>query len=324
LFRGRVNPSTGPASHRTRGAQRAARPRAARPRAAPRLRLDVDVAPLGHPEEPEHVGRIGAQRVDARGRDLVLQRDGQNRRGQTPGCDDAAVDERDRTNDAVRRRDTVLAHERLERNPSEQQRIERAEEARLRECRARVASCEIDEAVGFSRFAGHGVEPESGVAQGHTCPLREVARVGRTVTGHVTKGQTRERLGTIERRRCFALREGAQGYLLKGTDPDAMVAALRGVLNGEPALSPGLAMRILDELRGDTSRRVFVPDRGNVSLTAREAEVLELLRQGLSTAAIGRQLFISPVTVRSHVAAVLKKLKADDRESALSLFRSGR
>jgi DNA-binding NarL/FixJ family response regulator len=121
-----------------------------------------------------------------------------------------------------------------------------------------------------------------------------------------------------------ALREGAQGYLLKGTDPDAMVAALRGVLNGEPALSPGLAMRILDELRGDTSRRVFVPDRGNVALTAREAEVLELLRQGLGTAAIGRQLFISPVTVRSHVAAVLKKLKADDRESALSLFESGR
>jgi DNA-binding NarL/FixJ family response regulator len=121
-----------------------------------------------------------------------------------------------------------------------------------------------------------------------------------------------------------ALREGAQGYLLKGTDPDAMVAALRGVLNGEPALSRGLAMRILDELRGDTSRRVFVPERGNVALTAREAEVLELLRQGLSTAAIGRRLFISPATVRSHVAAVLKKLKAANRESALSLFESRR
>ncbi len=103
-----------------------------------------------------------------------------------------------------------------------------------------------------------------------------------------------------------------------------MVASLRGVLNGEPALSPGLAMRILDELRGNGSRRVLVPDRGNVALSVREAEVLELLRHGLTTAAIARRLFVSPVTVRSNVASVLKKLKVANRQAAVGLFETGR
>ena len=103
-----------------------------------------------------------------------------------------------------------------------------------------------------------------------------------------------------------------------------MVASLRGVLNGEPALSPGLAMRILEELRGNASRRVLVPDRGNVVLSVREAEVLELLRHGLTHGRDRRRLFVSPVTVRSHVASVLKKLKVANREAAVEMFESGR
>jgi two-component system, NarL family, nitrate/nitrite response regulator NarL len=117
-----------------------------------------------------------------------------------------------------------------------------------------------------------------------------------------------------------ALRAGACGYLFKGSDPDVLVTSLWGVLDGEPALSPGLALRVLDQFRQDRSRRVHVPDRGTVQLSAREAEVLELLREGRSTAQIGRQLYIAPVTVRSHVAAVLKKLNAADREEAVRLF----
>ena len=117
-----------------------------------------------------------------------------------------------------------------------------------------------------------------------------------------------------------ALRSGAQGYLLKGTDREVMLDMLRSVLRGEPALSPGLAMRILDEFRCGANRRVFVPNRGNVSLTVREAEVLELLRQGLGTAVIARRLFISAVTVRSHIAAVMRKLDANDRDAALKMF----
>ena len=117
-----------------------------------------------------------------------------------------------------------------------------------------------------------------------------------------------------------ALRAGACGYLFKGSHPDALLAALRGALDGEPALSPGLALRILDAFRQDRTRRVHVPDRGTVQLSAREAEVLELLREGRSTAQIARQLYIAPVTVRSHVATMLKKLNAADRDEAVRLF----
>jgi DNA-binding NarL/FixJ family response regulator len=117
-----------------------------------------------------------------------------------------------------------------------------------------------------------------------------------------------------------ALRAGASGYLFKGSHPDAILDALRLALAGEPALSPGLAMRILDQFRHDRSHRVFVPDRGTVQLSAREAEVLELLREGASTAQIARKLYIAPVTVRSHVAAVIKKLHVSDRAEAVRMF----
>ena len=117
-----------------------------------------------------------------------------------------------------------------------------------------------------------------------------------------------------------ALRAGARGYLIKGIPPTEMIASLHALLNGEPALSPTLAMRILERFAATESRRVHVPDRGFVELSPREAEVLELLRQGLSTSLIAQRLFVSPVTVRSHIASVLRKLNASDRESAVRMF----
>lgn len=117
-----------------------------------------------------------------------------------------------------------------------------------------------------------------------------------------------------------ALRAGARGYILKGTDPATMVAALGDVLEGEPALSPGVAMRILDQFRGDRSRRVHVSGRGDVELSPREAQVLDLLREGLTTAQIARRMYVAPVTVRTHVSSLLKKLGVSDREAALRLF----
>ena len=117
-----------------------------------------------------------------------------------------------------------------------------------------------------------------------------------------------------------ALRVGARGYLVKGTAPADMVAALRRLLQGEPALSPGLAMRLMDHVRDGGSRRVHVPGRGVVELSTREAEVLDLLRQGLSTSLIAQRLFVSAVTVRSHVAAILRKLDAPDRAAAIRMF----
>jgi DNA-binding NarL/FixJ family response regulator len=117
-----------------------------------------------------------------------------------------------------------------------------------------------------------------------------------------------------------ALRAGARGYIFKGTDPATMISALRAVLDGEPAFSPGIAMRILDQFRNDRSRRVHVPGQGDVELSPREAEVLVLMREGQSTAQIARSMHVAPVTVRTHVASLLRKLRVADRESALRMF----
>jgi DNA-binding NarL/FixJ family response regulator len=118
-----------------------------------------------------------------------------------------------------------------------------------------------------------------------------------------------------------ALRAGALGYLLKDTDPDRLPYALRGVLAGEAALPRALVARVVDEFRerGRRRRLPLVKQKG-VELTSREWEVLELMREDLSTAEIAERLFISQVTVRSHIAAVLRKLRVPDRKAALKLL----
>lgn len=116
-----------------------------------------------------------------------------------------------------------------------------------------------------------------------------------------------------------ALKAGASGYLLKDTDPKRLPHALGGVLRGEAALPRTLVARVIEEFRGRSNRRGLFRARG-VNLTSREWEVLELLRQGLTTKEIAERLFISRGTVRTHVAAILKKLRAPDRQAAIALL----
>jgi DNA-binding NarL/FixJ family response regulator len=117
-----------------------------------------------------------------------------------------------------------------------------------------------------------------------------------------------------------ALRAGARGYLLKDIDPARLPHALRGVLNGEAALPRGLVARLVDEFRGRPSGKS--PEQEALSaLTSREWTVLEMLGAGMSTAEVAKQLFVSPVTVRTHVSALLRKLSVPDRESAIQLYR---
>jgi DNA-binding NarL/FixJ family response regulator len=119
-----------------------------------------------------------------------------------------------------------------------------------------------------------------------------------------------------------ALKSGASGYLLKDTDPDRLPMALRGVLDGEAALPRALVTRILEEFRiGSPRARLPVRGKPPARLTTREWEVLEGLGEGLSTAEIGERLFISNVTVRSHVSAVLRKLRVPNRASAVRVLR---
>lgn len=118
-----------------------------------------------------------------------------------------------------------------------------------------------------------------------------------------------------------ALRAGASGYLLKDIDPARLPMALRGVLEGEAALPRHLVALLIEEFRErKRKRRVPLVGRHAVELTDREWEVLQLMKQGLTTGEIAGRLFVSPVTVRTHVSAILRKLHVPSREAALELL----
>jgi DNA-binding NarL/FixJ family response regulator len=119
-----------------------------------------------------------------------------------------------------------------------------------------------------------------------------------------------------------ALEAGAIGYLLKDTSPRRLPEALRSVLRGEAALPPHLVTKVVAEFRQRRRRRrVSLPGRRPVDLTDREREVLAMLRDGLTTAQIAERLFVAPVTVRTHIAAILKKLRVPNRRAAVELLR---
>lgn len=114
-----------------------------------------------------------------------------------------------------------------------------------------------------------------------------------------------------------ALRAGAVGYLPKDTSPDRLPAALCGVLKGEAALPRALVGVVLHRFR-DYTAAVADPVRvGEVELTARESEILRMLRSGLKTAEVSDILSLSPVTVRRHISAGVAKLGVADRDAAI-------
>jgi DNA-binding NarL/FixJ family response regulator len=129
--------------------------------------------------------------------------------------------------------------------------------------------------------------------------------------------------GSLDDEDLFAaLRLGAAGYLLKDTDPTRLCAALHGALSGEALLSRRLVRRLVDEFRTMPRRQIPLPStHAPARLTEREAEVLHLMAGGSSTEEIARHLFLAPVTVRTHVSAILRKLHVPDREAAISLAR---
>ncbi len=105
-----------------------------------------------------------------------------------------------------------------------------------------------------------------------------------------------------------AVEAGATGYLLKDTPRDQLVAGVRAAARGESALSPSVARRLVQQLRSDADR-----------LTARELEVLAGVARGLSNAAVGRELFITEATVKTHLLRVFGKLGVADRTRAVTV-----
>jgi DNA-binding NarL/FixJ family response regulator len=118
-----------------------------------------------------------------------------------------------------------------------------------------------------------------------------------------------------------AFARGASGYLLKEISGERLVSTLRAAYRGEPAVSRSLVPYLVEEIRRGSVRRLVLPD-GPVTLTPREWEVGELLREGQSTAEMAERLGVSPVTVRRHVGLLLRKLGAKNRSVAVETLRS--
>ena len=111
-----------------------------------------------------------------------------------------------------------------------------------------------------------------------------------------------------------AMQAGARGYLLKGADPDETVRAIRSVASGEAIFSPKIAKKLINyfgQTKSTPSVEIFT------HLTEREHEILELIAQGLTNAAIAERLVLSPKTVRNHVSNIFGKLQVSDRNQAI-------
>lgn len=109
-----------------------------------------------------------------------------------------------------------------------------------------------------------------------------------------------------------ALRAGASGFLLKDTDPDDLLEAVRIVAGGESLLAPRVTRRLIAEYVRRPTPSVLAADV-LAQLTEREREVVALVGRGLSNAEIAAELFISPATAKTHVSHAMLKLEARDR-----------
>ena len=107
-----------------------------------------------------------------------------------------------------------------------------------------------------------------------------------------------------------AMRAGARGYLLKGSEQEEVMRAIRSIASGEAIFGPAIARRLIGYF-SSASTEAF-PE-----LTAREREVLELIAQGRNNQAIADELVLSLKTVRNHVSNVFNKLQVTDRAGAI-------
>jgi two-component system, NarL family, response regulator LiaR len=117
-----------------------------------------------------------------------------------------------------------------------------------------------------------------------------------------------------------AIRAGAMGYLLKDSDPDALIEAIHDVYRGESSLHPTIARKLIRELNQPPPT---LPPTDE-PLTEREAEVLRLVARGLSNQEIAATLSITEGTVRVHVSKILAKLHLANRtQAALYALQEG-
>lgn len=121
-----------------------------------------------------------------------------------------------------------------------------------------------------------------------------------------------------------AIRAGASGYLLKDIEPRRMSAAIEAALDGNGEFPTSLLASVVAMTDGVPRRRQLPTRERDVSLTAREWDVLEQLADGTSTADTAAALGMSPATVRTHISAILRKLGVSTREQAIEALRRHR
>ncbi|WP_413813189.1 response regulator [Streptomyces sp. OE57] len=119
-----------------------------------------------------------------------------------------------------------------------------------------------------------------------------------------------------------AIRSGASGFLVKDTEPDELLRAVRAVVGGDALLSPGVTRRLIAEFAARS--REPAPAAVLAELTEREREVMALVGMGLSNQEIARRLVVSPLTAKTHVSRTMVKLGARDRAQLVVLaYESG-
>ena len=121
-----------------------------------------------------------------------------------------------------------------------------------------------------------------------------------------------------------ALRAGASGFLLKDTPAADLLAGVRLVAAGEALLSPGITKQLIEAFVRRPAETVEADSTAIDVLTDRERDVLSLVAKGLSNAEIGSQLYVSPATVKTHVARILTKLGARDRAQLIVIAYESR
>ncbi|MFD4130180.1 response regulator [Streptomyces globisporus] len=119
-----------------------------------------------------------------------------------------------------------------------------------------------------------------------------------------------------------ALRSGASGFLVKDTEPEELLRAVRAVVGGDALLSPGVTRRLIAEFAARSKEPTAAASLA--LLTEREREVMALVGIGLSNEEIARRLVVSPLTAKTHVSRTMVKLGARDRAQLVVLaYESG-
>jgi two-component system, NarL family, response regulator LiaR len=110
-----------------------------------------------------------------------------------------------------------------------------------------------------------------------------------------------------------AMKAGANGYILKNAEADQIMAAVRAVHRGEPALAPDIAQKLMSHMAGNSATADNLE-----TITDREREVLQLAASGLTNRGIGLKLAISDRTVQGHLANTYGKLQVNSRTEAVT------